>query len=198
MKRKVQSWGIGSRVFTIDDEATKGATVGKDIYNSDGTLFVPTGEAGTAGADGAPGSPGSNIASTIWRLILEIPANIVSLAALTGIGFSTRVSSGSAWATRVFEGTVGRITVERGDGVATTQIFDLMNPVDDFALMSGDDLILGALAYNPVIDLGPWPTVQNSIVSTDEYVIPYGEQLIVYGSMDIEGTIDAVGDLVIL
>ena len=41
MKRKVQAWGIGSRVFTIDDEATKGAVVGKNVYNPDGKLFVP-------------------------------------------------------------------------------------------------------------------------------------------------------------
>ena len=73
-KRKIQAWGIFNRYFTIDDEATKGGTIGEDIFNEDGTLFDPS---GTTGSTGAPGAPGiGTIASTIWRLILEIPQTV--------------------------------------------------------------------------------------------------------------------------
>ena len=73
MKRKVQAWGIGSRVFTIDDEATKGATVGKNLYNEDGSLFVPA-VAVTADSGTTP-----SYTSTLWRLILEIPQNVLDI-----------------------------------------------------------------------------------------------------------------------
>ena len=42
-KKRVMLWGPQRRGFVkIDDEATKGATVGKDLFNADGTLFDPS------------------------------------------------------------------------------------------------------------------------------------------------------------
>ena len=219
--RKALEWGHQRRgFFRIDDEATKGGTIGENIYNEDGSLFVPEEIVTEIIEENTPSNPG--IASTLWRLILEIPANIVSLAALTGIGFSTRISATGDWANRTITGTFGRIEVKSGNGVGDELNVTLNSSADvtlnldgvaslnsgfGVFLNSGEPVTLNLDGFatlneisdgNPVINLGPWPTVQNSIGSGLEYEIPLGEQLIVYDSFDVVGTLIIEGDLVLL
>ena len=151
-KKRVMLWGPQRRGFVkIDDEATKGATVGKDLFNEDGTLFDPSEEITEIAEDVVDSLPG--FMATIWRLILEIPPNIVSLAALTGIGFATRVSSASEWANRVITGTTGRITVVSGDGVAVDSNVTL-NAGGNVTLNAGGNVTLNVFTTgDPIIDL---------------------------------------------
>lgn len=169
--KRVLEWGMQRRSFVqVEDGATKGAKVGTNVYNADGSVWDPTAVVTEiVEAQSAAANPNS-VFRTLWKLILEIPANIVSLAALSGIGFATRISAGGDWANRVIVGTFGRIDVADGDGV------------------TGD----------PVINLGDWPTVQNSIEVGLEYTIPLGHQLIVYDEFDNAGDLTVDGDLIIL
>jgi hypothetical protein len=161
-KRRVSLWGqFKDRFVLIEERATEGATVGTDLYWPDGSIVT---ESEITGGSASGPSSTTSIASTIWRLIREIPANIVSLAALAGTGFAVRISSADAWANREITGTFGRIDISDGDGVAG----------------------------NPVIDLGNWPTVRNNIGTGLEYIIPEGEQLIVFREFVLDG-----GDLII-
>src|SRR5690606_17945077 len=41
VKIKVERGNGLQQVVTVDTEATKGATIGKNVYNPDGTLYVP-------------------------------------------------------------------------------------------------------------------------------------------------------------
>lgn len=70
----------------VDEGATKGAVVGVNLFNGDGTLYVPP-----VASTPAPGSP----AVTFWRLVQEIPPNIQGLASLTGTGVVRRVGTGT-------------------------------------------------------------------------------------------------------
>lgn len=221
-KKRVLEHGMQRRGFvTVDDEATKGAVVGENVYNADGTLFNPSAVV-TEIIETIKNSNPNNIARTLWRLILEIPANIVNLAALNEIGFATRISDSSEWANREIFGTFGRIEVSDGDGVGS-ELNTTLNSGEDIALNIGGNARLNSFenitlnsgvivtlnldgfatlndlsSGNPIIQLGAWPTVQNSIDSDLTYTIHLGEQLIVYDSFDIEGTLNIDGDLVIL
>lgn len=72
--------------IVVEAGATVGATVGVNVRNADGTLWVPT-------PSPAPGSSGSGTPSSTyvyWRNLLERPPNIDALAALTGSGVVRR------------------------------------------------------------------------------------------------------------
>ena len=73
--KRVLLWGPQRRGFVkIDDEATKGATVGENLFNADGTLFDPSvliTEIVESTVDSIP-----SFFATIWRLIQEIPQTV--------------------------------------------------------------------------------------------------------------------------
>lgn len=70
----------------VQDGATKGATVGVNVWNTDGTLFVP-----------AVASTSSDpvVSKTLWELVFKIPPNIVALAALSTAGYARRNDDGT-------------------------------------------------------------------------------------------------------
>ena len=187
----------------VEDGATKGATLGRNIYDSSGKLLdaealvieaiaaeiTPTAPATAVSAD-TPVIPSSSptqstiqtaakqtakattifkeivksvtaspsvSAQTIWRNILEIPKNIKSLAALSGIGFASRVNGTTgAWVNRIIRGTPSRITVNNGDGVATPDYLELYDGTL-LELNSGENVLLQESYGNPRIDLVPVP-----------------------------------------
>ncbi|WP_164241920.1 hypothetical protein [Stenotrophomonas maltophilia] len=96
----------------VDPDATNGAQVGVNLRGPDGQILTAAQVINpTAGDSGGP----SSIASTIWKLIREIPLNIQKLAVLTGAGFATRQINGD-WALR---------TLQEGPGI------DITNPAGD-------------------------------------------------------------------
>ena len=77
-KRRVLQWGFQRQKFVqIEDKATIGATLGVDLFNADGTLVTIEQLAAALTVINKPGS-----GSVIWRFILELPRNILNLAAL--------------------------------------------------------------------------------------------------------------------
>lgn len=110
-------------VIYIDQDATKGATVGVDVYNPDGTLWVPP----------VPASPSGPVGSTTWSLILEKPPNIVQVAGLATSGLVVRKADGT-WITRSLVQPPAGITIADPGGDAGAPTFALAN---DLAALEG-------------------------------------------------------------
>ena len=197
-KRRVLEHGMQRRGFvTIDDEATKGAVLGKNLYNADGTLF-DAGEVITQAIRTNTTTTTTSIVSSIWRLILEIPANIISLAALTGIGFATRINSSSDWANRVIQGITGRIDVVSGDGVGNVNV--TLNSGGSVMLNSGGNVTLNTLGGgDPTIDLailtdsgvGASPLM---LFTRDIWGRISGSQLAVWKDLPFPGYVEKTGN----
>lgn len=70
----------------VEQGATEGATVGVNVWNADGTLFVP-----------AVASTSSNpvVSKTLWELVLKIPPNVTALQNATGTGLFVVTASGT-------------------------------------------------------------------------------------------------------
>ncbi|WP_282275185.1 hypothetical protein [Stenotrophomonas sp. PS02297] len=110
------------RVVRVGGDATKGATVGRDLRWPDGSLVQESQVRNAAGSASTGGSTGG-LATTVWRLIREVPANLQKLAALAGVGFTTRGSDGE-WRQRSIAAGEG-IHIENGDGVAGDPVVSL-------------------------------------------------------------------------
>lgn len=192
-KRKVKLWGASRRGHaTIEDHATIGAKVGSNLKWPDGTIVKESEIRASTST-----STSTTLSQTLWRLIREIPANIVSIAALTTLGFATRISAAGAWATREITGVFGRITVKYSDGIGESGLFLLPDGTSYLLLPDGTSRLLFDEG-NPIIDLGPWPTVQNSLGLNETLHIVIGDQLIVWQSFTNNGTLILDGELVIL
>jgi len=116
------------RVVRVGGDGTNGATVGKDLRWPDGSLVQESqirnsgGQAGGSVGGNTGGSTGG-IASTVWRLVREVPANLQKLAALAGAGLTVRGIDGS-WHQRSIAAGEG-IQVENADGVAGDPVVSL-------------------------------------------------------------------------
>lgn len=118
MKIEVHLQGGLRKIIDITPGATVGATIGTNVYNADGTLFVPS-----------TGGGGQTVAVTSWELILNIPPNVAALAAFSGTGLYTITGPGTSVG-RSVTGTAGRIGVTNGDGVAGNPTVDLVLVTD--------------------------------------------------------------------
>lgn len=104
MKIEVHLQGGLRKIVDITPGATVGATVGVNLRNPDGTLWVP------------PSSTGGPQV-TAWELILNIPPNVSALGAFSGTGLYTITGAGTS-AGRTITGLAGEIEVASGNGVA--------------------------------------------------------------------------------
>ncbi|HFL6953908.1 TPA: hypothetical protein ACG4O9_000163 [Stenotrophomonas maltophilia] len=112
----------------VDPDATNGAQVGVNLRGPDGQILTAAQVINpTTGGSGGPGS----IASTIWKLIKEIPLNIQKLAALIGAGFSVRKNDGE-WALRTLQEGTG-IDIANPDGDAGNPTIGLEDVPDSGA-----------------------------------------------------------------
>lgn len=115
MKVEIHQQGGTRRIIDITPGATVGGTIGKNIYNADGTLFVPS---------VTPSQPGASI--TAWNLILDIPPNVSALASVAGVGLYAVTGAGTS-ATRTLE-TDETVVVTNPDGVAGNPRISALNP----------------------------------------------------------------------
>lgn len=104
-KKRVPIYGLPRQFADVETEATKGATLGRDLYGPDGKLLTPE------QVINSPAPSGNNSVRTLWRFIQEIPGNIKALAALEGSGLLVRGEAGQFYL-RVLDG---------GDGIQITQ-----------------------------------------------------------------------------
>ncbi|MEL6095926.1 hypothetical protein AAGG42_08545 [Stenotrophomonas maltophilia] len=112
----------------VDPDATNGAQVGVNLRGPDGQLLTAAQVINpTTGGSGGPGS----IASTIWKLIKEIPLNIQKLAALIGAGLAVRKNDGE-WALRTLQEGTG-IDIANPDGDAGNPTIGLEDVPDSGA-----------------------------------------------------------------
>lgn len=125
MKYNLERFQGNRRVVEVADGATKGATVGVDLFYNG--VLVLWEDIYNGGGGTTPTTPGTTI--TAWSLILDIPANVTALANTATTGLYAITGPGTS-ATREIQPTVGRTTVSNGDGVAGDPVIDLAVVVD--------------------------------------------------------------------
>ncbi len=92
-KARVPLHGKPHGFVTVENDATRGATVGVDLFWRDGTVVS---EQALAAAMQAGAEPPAGGGSTVyWRTIQEVPANVRAVASLTASGFVRR--DGDDW-----------------------------------------------------------------------------------------------------
>lgn len=107
MKIEVHKQGGTRLVVEMEPGATNGATIGRNVWNADGTLFDP--------APSTPGQPGQP-PITYWPLILEIPPNVTALAETGTTGIYVVTGPGSSVTRQI---TVGPgLAITNPSGVA--------------------------------------------------------------------------------
>lgn len=119
-KVRVPIYNTPGKATTIDSEATKGAVVGATLWLQDGTLV--TEEMLFATEDGDDGE----LDFTYWKLVHEIPVNVVALAETASTGLYAITGDGTS-ATRTIQPAPGETTVADGDGVADNPVVGLAN-----------------------------------------------------------------------
>jgi YD repeat-containing protein len=122
---------------TVDPDATRGATIGESLFDTDGSVVSWSTILARVGAV-APDDGGAPATEVYWRVIREVPANVVALAntSTTGLYVVTDANGGST--TREIEVAAGELTVANGDGVADNPTLGLADVTD-----SGAGEILG-------------------------------------------------------
>jgi len=133
------------RVISLNTDATDGATLGKNLYGSDGKLL-------TADQIINPAPSQGNAVATIWKLIREIPSNIQKVAALVSNGVAVRRVNGE-WSLLTLTPGPG-VEIENGDG-------DAGNPVIGLNEASLASLALADSALQS-IQPGPGVSVDNT------------------------------------
>jgi hypothetical protein len=97
------------KVITIEPNATIGATVGTNLFWPDGAIVT---EAELRGDD-----PSQNVSISAWSLILDIPPNVLALAATNTTGIYVITGSGTS-ATRQITSADGSVVITNPGGVA--------------------------------------------------------------------------------
>lgn len=99
-------------------------TIGKCVQIEANPVTQEQLTAALAALPTASAAPTGSTFPTLWRLIREIPSNIVKLALLATAGLITRKADGTM-VTRTVTGTSGRIDVTNGDGGSGNPTLDL-------------------------------------------------------------------------
>jgi hypothetical protein len=81
-KHRVPLHGKPNGYVEVESRATEGATIGVNVWNQDGTLFVPSASAST---------PSTGESLVLWQLLVGVPANVQSLAGLSTSGVLRRI-----------------------------------------------------------------------------------------------------------
>ena len=107
---------------TVEAGATLGATIGENVFGSDGKIWVPP-------AASAPTSPTNTV--TYWRNLREVPVNVQAIARIddAGIYVVTDPVAGTSTVREIVP-VAGQLTVSNGDGVSgnpTVGLADVAN-----------------------------------------------------------------------
>jgi len=109
-KYKLDQFTGHTRVLELEDGATKGATVGENLYYNG--VLVLWEDIYNGPANGAP-----TVGVSAWSLLLDIPPNVTALANQSGTGIYVLTGAGTS-AVRDIVSTDGSVTIANPDGVA--------------------------------------------------------------------------------
>lgn len=118
MKIEVHLQGGLRKIIDITPGATVGATVGVNLKNPDGSLWVPPSNAGQP-----------PVSITSWELILNIPPNVTALSNTATTGLYVVTGAGTS-ETRSIQAAPGETTVSNGDGVSGNPSVGLADVAD--------------------------------------------------------------------
>ena len=110
MKYNLERFTGNRRVVELEDGATKGATVGENLYYNG--VVVLWEDIYNWPANSAP-----TVGASAWSLLLDIPPNVTALANTSTTGIYVITGAGTS-ATRDIVSTDGSITITNPDGVA--------------------------------------------------------------------------------
>jgi hypothetical protein len=118
---RIPLWGKPQGFATIDTEATKGATVGVNLFWADGTKVV----AADFNPAPAQADPNGAVSRTLWSLIADVPVKVTALAVASGTTGLFAVTGVGTGALRSFADVANRITWTNRDGVAGPPAADI-------------------------------------------------------------------------
>ena len=122
-RTKIPRWGTNGFV-EMESAATIGATIGRDLFWPDGSQVT---EAQLRAAATPPTQ--TDFPVTYWRLVEEIPPNVVALAQTGTTGLYVITGDGAS-ATRALEVELDQLTVDRADGVDGNPLLGLAEVPD--------------------------------------------------------------------
>lgn len=156
-KVRVPIFGRLSNYVAIEANATVGATIGRDLFNADGTLFdlaAFTLQVSAEQSNGT-GTPTEGQTLIAWTAIQNIPANIVAAKGVTGTGFLRRSEAGAWSASPIVDVDLADATTDGLAEGATNLYFtdtrvDARNDAVHAALVNAVDDAAAATAGVPV------------------------------------------------
>jgi len=146
-KVRVAIAGTIGKSVRFESDATIGSQIGTDLRLPDGT--VPTMAELIALFTAAVDTGDNTLATTLWRLIGEIPPNVTAVENLATSGIVVRQTAGT-WLTRILTAAGPRIVVTNGNG-------DAGNPTID----------IGAIPFNDLSDVALTAPMTNHVVYFD-------------------------------
>jgi hypothetical protein len=189
-KIRVALWGRQNRSIMVEADATKGATVGKDLQDEDGNIVTLESITNITVTDPRQVFP------TLWSLILDIPQKLLGLLALTATGyvyhendvFSIGSSVGTDWPLhKDFIGPAESLTITADFQYIIDTDFDVQGTLD---IEAGSRLV--------VMGDSDRPFVKEYVAVTESLIIPSRHQLLIAEAFDVEGTLELNGMLAIL
>lgn len=125
---KVQAYDT-EKAIVVEEGATKGATLGVNVYDEDGNVLTLAQLIALAN-DAVEDSP---LSATAWRLIQDIPPNVTALEEAVGTGIFAVTGDGTG-AFRTLQPPAAGIAIANPGGVAGDPTFALAN---DLAAVEG-------------------------------------------------------------
>jgi hypothetical protein len=144
MKARVPLHGRMGGVL-VDTKATRGATVGVNLFWSDGSL-VQVSDFSAVAANTVSSS--GVVSSTLWSLVAEIPVNVQAVAALSTDGFVRK--AGDTWSAA--PPAAGEVAYDNtGSGIAAV---DVQGAIDILAASGIITRTVQSVAVNTTANVG--------------------------------------------
>lgn len=169
-KVRVPVLGTVGKSVLIESRATPGATIGRDLRLPDGRVPSLSELAAALAVPSAPPT-GSGVQATTWSLILQRPANLLSLAALTGEGLAARASDGQWFLRSLAVADPGRLALSNASGAAGNPTLDLATVTqgDTGALLAVGLDSYGRVVSNRSVAASDIPNLDASKITTGTF-----------------------------
>lgn len=171
MKVRVPIANTPGKTAQIETDATVGATLGVNLYWPDGALVSPDDFAALASTD--PVQQPDEDRMTLWRLLLEVPANVEAIASLAAAGIVRRAGDGTWTAAPLSSDDLPDIP-DTGGGTLQRFERDAKGRVSGTSEATTDDLPEGSRLYYTDERAAAAAPVQSVNGMTGDVVVPAG------------------------